>query len=384
MRAKVPVSKPDANRSNLKAIRTEQGMAAAELANLTGISRQTVYAIEDGSFVPNTLVALKLAKALRVSVEDLFCLDEPENPAESVDAELLSTHPESSAKGQLVRLVDSPKGKLAIPVHDAFSYLPSADGFVEGKRGRTLHVTSTSRGEQRNLREKGRPIVVAGCDPALSLLRDAAFELGIEIVPVPAASRQALALLAKGSVHLAGSHLLDPSSGQYNVALARHIFPNGGVRVLNFAIWETGLVTQPRNPKRLRSIGDLAEPGVSIVNREKGSGSRALLDSALKSAGLQNAQLRGYEHVAYGHLQAAFSVASGWADCCIATQSAARCFGLGFVPLRTERFDITFPEPFLASKLGEAVADLLNRNSLRQRLESIAGYDTSHTGRLIV
>ena len=379
MSAKVPVSRSAANRSNLKAIRTERGLAAAELAKLTGISRQTVYAIEDGSFVPNTLVALRLAKTLDVSVADLFHLDEPGNPAESVEAELLSTHPESSAKGQLVRLLDGPNGKVAVPVHDAFSYLPGADGFVEGKRGGRLRITSIASDRGKKL-----PVVLAGCDPALSLLRDAALEFGIEIVPVPAASRQALALLAKGSVHLAGSHLFDPSSKQYNVALVRDSFPGGGVRVLNFATWETGIVTQSGNPKRICSISDLAQPGVSIVNREKGSGSRALLDSALKSAGLDKAKLRGYEQVAYGHLQAAFSVASGWADCCIAIQSAARCFGLGFVPLRTERFDLTFPEPFLASKLGEAVADLLNRSSFRKKLENIAGYDTSYTGRLIV
>ncbi len=384
MRAKISGIKLAANQSNLKAIRTERGLAAAELAKLTGISRQTVYAIEDGSFVPNTLIALKLAKTLAVSVEDLFHLDEPGNPAQSVEAELLSTHPHSSAKGQLVRLLEAPNGKVAMPVHDAFSYLPTADGVVDRKRGRMLHVTSTSHLEQQNSKKNRGPVVLAGCDPALSLLSVAASEFGIDVVPVPAASRQALTLLARGSVHLAGSHFFDPSSGEYNVALVREIFPKGGVRVLNFALWETGFVTQPGNPKRLRSIGDLAQPGVSIVNREKGSGSRALLDSALKSAGLQSATLRGYGNVAYGHLQAAFSVASGWADCCIATQSAARCFGLGFVPLRADRFDLTFPESFLSSKLGEAVADLLNRSSLRQKLEDIAGYDTSHTGRVIV
>ncbi len=351
-------------------------MAAAELARQAGISRQTIYAIEDGSFVPNTVVALRLARALDVSVEDIFSLQEESSPP-VVKAELLAGPPSSDL---LVRLYQKGSKRLALPAQSFFNYLPPADGFAGRHSGRTVEIEMFQPAERGSGSEQ---ILVAGCDPALSVLSELARLEGIEVLAVPASSREALAMLARGQVHIAGLHLLHTATGEFNTPALRKQFPLGGVRALTFAEWETGLLTQPGNPKSIHAISDLSSPGITLVNREKGSGSRAQLDSALKQVSITSSQINGYERVVFGHLPAAYGVANGWADCCIATRSAARCFGLNFVPLRQERFDLVCPEEFLCTRAGQGIAGLLNRSVLSKRLAALAGYDTVHTGKTV-
>lgn len=367
------------NPSRLRAIRGTRALSVAELAIEAGVARQTIYAIENGSFVPNTLVALKLARALDVSVEDLFSLQEKASAATHVAAEFLANRPEWPVERELVRLVETSNRRVAVPAQAALSYLPIANGVVEGRSGRRLLVAAPGAlsAAQEN---QASTVLVAGCDPALSLLAEVARSQHVHMIPIPASSRQALKWLSEGKVQIAGSHLFDSASGEYNLPAIRRALPKAQVSVLTFAEWETGLITKPGNPKKLHSVGDLASRKVGIVNREKGSGARVQLDSALKSAGIPVSKVQGHERIAYGHLAAAFCVASGWADCCIATRSAALCFGLHFVPLRMERFDLVFTAQCIRTKAGEAVADLLNRFSLRQQLARLAGYQTTHTG----
>jgi molybdate-binding protein len=153
---------------------------------------------------------------------------------------------------------------------------------------------------------------------------------------------------------------------------------------VTFAIWEQGLVLEAENPKGIRSVADLARKNVSIVNREKGAGSRSLLDEKLREAGIPPSKVRGYDRVAYGHLAAALAVSMHEADCCIATRSAARAFGLSFVPLATERYDLVIRRQHARLPAVEAMLDLLNRAAIRSKLEILAGYDTSHTGEVLV
>lgn len=120
------------------------------------------------------------------------------------------------------------------------------------------------------------------------------------------------------------------------------------------------------------------------MNREKGSGSRDLLDKELRKAGVAAKTLTGYENRASGHLSAAYAVATGKADCCVATRSAARRFGLDFIPLAVERFDLAFSKESLELPAVKALLDLLNRTALKRKLEAIAGYDTAHTGDVLV
>ena len=155
------------------------------------------------------------------------------------------------------------------------------------------------------------------------------------------------------------------------------------MKVVTFAIWEQGLVMQGGNPKHIGAVEDLARQDVQIINREKGAGSRALLDTKLRAAGISPKQVKGYDRVAYGHLPAALAVSLGEADCCIATRSAARTFGLAFLPLAVERYDLVIRRQYLRLPAVQALLDLLNRAALRRKLEVLAGYDTSHTGEVL-
>jgi putative molybdopterin biosynthesis protein len=363
-------------RTLLENVRTARGLSAAELAKRVEVSRQTIYAIEDGAFVPNTAVALRLARVLDVSVEEIFALDKP-NETRVVDAELLAGS--EFGEGRLVRLCTVNERLIAVPVPGFPTYLPAADGTISGKLGSRVSVQPAV-----DLPLRGKRLLLAGCDPALSLLAEALEYSGIEMIGVPCSSRRALEYLKQGRVHAAGSHLRDSATGDYNVPLINKLFPGGGIRIVTFAVWEQGLVLSRGNPKNIRNIPDLADKRAILMNREKGSGSRDLLDKGLRKAGITAKTLAGYDNRANGHLSAAYAVATGNADCCVATRSAARRFGLDFIPLAVERFDLTFSKESLELPAAKALLDLLNRATLKRKLETIAGYDTAHTGDVLV
>ena len=153
--------------------------------------------------------------------------------------------------------------------------------------------------------------------------------------------------------------------------------------MVTFALWEEGLVVAKGNPKRILGIGDLARKDVTLINREVGAGSRFLLDCLLKEQGITARRARGYDQVAYGHIPAAWHVRSGNADCCMATQAAALLFGLDFLPLAGERYDLVIPERYFGLQAVQVLLDVMNRSALRRELEALGGYDTSQTGRML-
>jgi putative molybdopterin biosynthesis protein len=162
------------------------------------------------------------------------------------------------------------------------------------------------------------------------------------------------------------------------------LFPKNAVAVISFAVWEEGIVTAAGNPKSIKTVEDLARRDVSIVNREKGAGSRALLDSELKRLRIDSKNIRGYGRIAPGHLPAAWQVQSGQVDCCIATRAAARVFGLGFIPLVSERYDLAIRRQHLDMPGIQAVLDTLSRSNYRRELESLGGYDTRAAGQRLL
>jgi putative molybdopterin biosynthesis protein len=206
---------------------------------------------------------------------------------------------------------------------------------------------------------------------------------GVEIVSAGASSKLALTWLREGKAHIAGSHLEDPKTGEFNLPFLRQEFPGEDFCVVTFARWEEGLVIAPANPKRIRKVEDLGRKNVKFVNREPGSGSRALLDRLIGKAGMDAGKVQGYDRVAPGHLAAAYYVVSGQADVCLATRSAAQTFGLDFIPLHSERYDLVMRRRTVELPAVKAFLDVLQRATLRRKLEVLAGYDTSETGALI-
>jgi len=369
-------------RTQLNEIREQRGITAAQLAKSAGISRQTIYAIEAGDYVPNTSVALQLAKILEVRVEDLFALEADASSVPApVTVELVGGH-ETARKGQPVQLCRVGKLAMAVPAQPQPLVLPMADGVIleSGKRGREVQVQMFPHEI-----DEGKRLLIAGCDPGISLLAQhlARYD-NIDLIVAPSSSQQALDWLKQGKVHVAGSHLRDLPSGEYNLPFVRRMFPKNEAKVVTFAIWEQGIVVQSGNPKSIHSVADFARKDVSIINREKGAGSRDLLDQRLRDAGIPAEKVNGYDRIASGHLAVALAVSTKEADCCIASRSAARAFGLSFLPLATERYDLVVRRQHVRLPAIQVLMDVLNRAVIRRRLEILAGYDTSHTGEVLV
>jgi molybdate-binding protein len=256
--------------------------------------------------------------------------------------------------------------------------LPEADGVIAsvqaGDKQPKVHIFSREVAGSRRL-------VVAGCDPATSVLAHMVERVGgAEVINAPASSQLALDWLRDGNVHLAGTHLEDSRTGEFNLPFVRRQFVRQDMAVITFAEWEAGFVVANGNPKSIRHIEDLARKNIRFVNREMGSGSRSLLDKLLRIGSLPPASVRGYDRIVAGHLAAAYAVFSGESDGCIATQSAARAYGLDFVALHRERYDFVLRRETLNLPQAKAFLDVLQRADLRRKLETLAGYDTTKTG----
>ncbi len=368
--------------NNLAALRQKRGISAAHLAAMVGVARQSIYAMEAGSFVPNTEVALKIARELDCRVEDLFCLtEETVRPASRIEKASLLPGSERLLPGQPVQLCRVGQQLVATPPAPTSWFFASSDATVARPSAKS-GLTSVSLTEAD--RELGKRVLVAGCDPGISVLARSAQRAGVELVLAHRNSSQALQLLKNGSIHIAGTHLRDEATGDSNMRAIGALFHDDSAAVISFAVWEEGIVTAMGNPKGIRGVEDLARKDVSIVNRELGAGSRKLLDAQLKRLGIRHTVVRGYRTLASGHLDAAWQVRSGVSDCCIAPGAVARSLGLNFIPLATERYDLALRRRDLNDARIRVLIEALNRSSFRRELESFGGYDAREAGKQLL
>lgn len=362
--------------NTLAQYRLKRGLTAIELAKKIDVSRQTIYAMEAGTYVPNTLVALKLAQVLDVQVEDLFRLEDSQIPAQTETAELLPSAQEAQP-GLPVQLCDVENRLVAVlPAPIAWS-LPPADGVLveTGKRQGRAKVQLFH--QEKLFRKR---LLISGCDPGISVLLRHLQREGVEAVVAYGNSSQSLDLLKQSMIHVAGSHLRDEATGESNLPAVRRQFSKGSVAVVSYAFWEEGIVIARGNPKGIKGIEDMARKDVTIVNREPGSGSRLMLDSHLQRHGIPVRSVQGYPQTASGHLPAAWQVKNGMADCCLATKTAACVFGLDFIPLESERYDLVIRKQNLSHPGVQILLDILGRTAFRRELEGLGGYDTRIAG----
>ena len=368
--------------NHLAALRHKRGLSAAWLAKAAGTSRQTIYAIEAGTYIPNTVVALRMARALETGVESLFTLG-GEGPVPDLPSAHVALLPGSGLleAGQPVQLCRIEERLVASAPSPVRWYLPVGDAIVAAPPGAgrktKVHIYHPD-GDFRNR------ILVAGCDPGISVLARHVQPAGVQLVLAHRNSSRALALLKEGAVHIAGTHLQDERSGESNIPEIGRIFPKNRVAVISFAVWEEGILTARGNPKAVRGIEDLARKDVRLINREQGSGSRRLLDTHLKRLKIAAGAVAGYRDLASGHLAAAWQVRTGAADCCVATRAAARLLGLDFLPLASERYDLVIRRRHLDFPPMQALLDTLSRSSFRRELESAGGYDTRAAGQRLL
>jgi len=204
------------------------------------------------------------------------------------------------------------------------------------------------------------------------------------LVSANVGSQGGLVALRRGEAHLAGSHLLNPQTGEYNISYIRQYMPNIPVKVFALVGREQGLMVKKGNPKRIKSLRDLSRHQVQFVNRQRGAGTRVLLDYHLNSMTISPESIVGYNQEEYTHLGVAAAIASGRADCGLGIAAAAQALDLDFVPLFQERYDLVIPKQYAEADLLTPLFGLLADSAFRKAVSQLTGYDVSVMGTIIL
>lgn len=364
---------------SLRRAREARGLTQLELARRAGISRQALGALEADVYQPGVAVAIAIARALGDTVEGLFGA---ERANESRRIRVSWTGDDRPAIPDLRRVVLARVGGRVVAVAQpaARLMLSPTGGTLEGGRPREVEVETFRTPEEIDF-----TLLIAGCDPSVAMLSDwlARTHSAVSAAAIPCSSAAAIDALLDGRAHAAGVHLRDPASGEYNVAYIERALGRRRSVVINFARWELGFATRFANPRKISGFADLARKGLRIVNREQGSGARLALDEGLREIGLKAGPILGYERELRGHLEVAEAVAAGWADAAVTIRVAANAYGLGFVPLREERYDVVVLERDLDTKPVKVMLDAFSSNRFARELKQFCTYDTDQMGRTI-
>ena len=271
--------------------------------------------------------------------------------------------------------------------------LVQADGLALIPRG----TQGMEAGEQvtvnlyRTKAELEKTILCIGShDLTLDLLAEYLAEHDRRLSSANVGSQGGLVALRRGEAHMAGSHLLDPSDGTFNISYIRQYMPGIPVKVVAMVGREQGLMVKKGNPKGIKSLGDLVRSehgenrGVQFVNRQRGAGTRVLLDYHLNLTKIMPDSIVGYEQEEYTHLGIATAVASGRADCGLGIAAAAQALDLDFIPLFQERYDLVIPKQFADDELLAALFDVLADSRFREFVSKLKGYDVSVMGNVIL
>lgn len=192
-----------------------------------------------------------------------------------------------------------------------------------------------------------------------------------------------LLALARGEAHLAGSHLLDETTGEYNLSFIRRFLKGREVVVVNLVQRIQGLILPRGNPKEVGALEDLIREDVVFLNRQRGSGTRLLLDYKLRELGIDPDGIKGYDREEYTHLAVAAAVAGGRADVGLGILSAANAMGLEFVPLLSEQYDLVIPSEHYEGERVQFVLEIIRSDSFRAEVDALGGYDTSSMGQMV-
>lgn len=367
--------------NRLKEQRQAAGLSQKQLAVMAGITRQAVAAVETGQYSPATSVALQLARALDCRVEDLFSL---KTDGEIVEGELLGVMPKGNR--QVRAQISQVSGRLLVRPLEGLGELTSltacADGLILGADLRKKSVKVKLLKDREVI---SRQAAIGGCDPAMFLAADHLRLHGRNhLAPHLMGNSLALAALKRGEVHVAGVHLADGHRGDAKSVYLKRALGGLDCTVITFAHWEQGLIVRPGNPKQIHGASDLGHPKAKIINREKGSGARLLLDRELRSAGLPTAKVKGYGDEVLSHFEVAARIKAGLADAGIGVRAAAAICGLDFIPLQRERYDLVIPRAYYQSLAAvRNFLDLIVGKAFRAELEALGGYDTRETGKIV-
>lgn len=289
-----------------------------------------------------------------------------------------------------VRLGNVGGKTIASPLNRGAGVLMSlvrADGYVRVPRNLEGHaagekVEVTLLGDASKI---AKTIVSVGShDPMLDVLADLLRQSqgGYYLSSSHVGSMGGVLALKRGECHVAGMHLLDPQDGTYNRSYLQRYLPGRKIALLHMARRQQGLMVQPGNPKGITDFADLTKAGVAFINRQKGSGTRILLDYHLSKLGVLPDDIYGYEREEFTHLTTASAVAEGSADVSLGVYSAAKAFGLDFIPIASEEYELAIPLEFLEEDSIKQLQKVVDSAEFEEQLISLGGYDLSNKGKL--
>jgi putative molybdopterin biosynthesis protein len=229
--------------------------------------------------------------------------------------------------------------------------------------------------------EKRIGITIGSMDSGVDYLADyfSQKQVPFSLLPIPLSSLDGLIALRQGLCHMSTCHLIDPLSEEYNRPFVRHLFPGQSIALVKVYRREEGLMVKPGNPLGIHSLEDLVRPDILVVNREPGSGVRQWLDLHLQRLGIQAQMVRGYSHVVHSHSEVASAIREGRADAGIGLPASAREFGLGFVPLFEEPYEIAVPLSLVSDGRYAPFFEYLNSVDFRSAVRTLDGYVVPQT-----
>lgn len=235
----------------------------------------------------------------------------------------------------------------------------------------------------RDLHELEQTIFAIGShDVILDLMSQFLARKNRRLASANVGSLGGLVALRRGEAHLAGAHLLDTETGEYNLSYVRRYMPGIAVNIVALVERQQGLMVLPKNPKDIHSLADLTREDVSFVNRQRGAGTRVLLDYHLAKLNVPPEQVEGYNREEYTHLAVAVAVASGRADVALGIAAAAQALGLDFIPLFSEQYDLIIPRLHYHSPLLAPLLELLHTEEFKKAVVALPGYNVEEMGDL--
>ena len=225
-------------------------------------------------------------------------------------------------------------------------------------------------------------VVIGSHDITIDVLADEIRRRGynIRISSGNVGSLGGLMALKKRTCHMAGSHLLDTETGEYNISYVKRYLKGFTVSIFHLVLRDQGLIVAKGNPKRIGSIEDLTRDDIAFVNRQAGSGTRVLFDYKLEQLGVLPEHIRGYEHEEFTHMAVAVDVLSGAADCGLGIFAASKALELDFIPVEEEQYDLIIPSSILDNRNIQTILHTIESRSFRERVTALGGYDPSKSG----
>jgi len=238
---------------------------------------------------------------------------------------------------------------------------------------------------ERSAHMGGALLACGSNDPILDMLQTTMKKAYPEFLILSAntGSTEGLKALNSGFTDLAWSHLLDPKSGQYNIPFLPTYLPDVKAVVVNLFHRELGLIMAPENPFGIKGFEDLTKKGIRLINRQKGSGTRVLLDHHLKQAKIPSSKIEGYDKEVYTHFEVGLSILSKEANAGVATIAIAKLLGLPFIPIAHESFDMILEQKTFFHKGIQAFIEVLNSREFRQKVEPMGAYDFKDSGKIV-